>query len=115
ARATESPDAGPLIRLHESGDPATKLDLLILGDGYTARERAKFERDAKRLTTTLLATSPFKERARDINVWGLVPAAAQSGISRPPRSRPPPVRRTTSPAARRSAPPTTPSTPSGTC
>jgi len=83
ARGTESPDAGPVIRLHESGDPATKLDLLILGDGYTARERAKFERDARRLTTTLLATSPFKERARDINVWGLVPAAAQSGVSRP--------------------------------
>ena len=83
ALGTESPDAGALVRLHESGDPATKLDRLILGDGYTARERAKFERDAKRLTTTLLATTPFKERARDINIWGLVPAAAQSGISRP--------------------------------
>src|SRR4051812_26385922 len=76
-------DAGPLIRLHESGDPARKLDLLILGDGYTARERAKFERDARRLTATLLATSPFKERQSDINVWGLSPAAAESGISRP--------------------------------
>src|SRR3954468_9593813 len=76
-------DAGPLIRLHESGDPARKLDLLILGDGYTARERAKFERDARRLTATLLATSPFKERQSDINVWGLSPASAQSGISRP--------------------------------
>jgi amino acid transporter len=83
APGTESPDAGPLVRLHESGDPAARLDLLILGDGYTARERAKFERDAKRLSTTLLATSPFKERARDINIWGLAPAAAQSGISRP--------------------------------
>jgi len=83
APGTEAADACPLVKLHESGDPATKLDLLILGDGYTARERAKFERDAKRLTTTLLATSPFKERARDINIWGLVPAAAQSGISRP--------------------------------
>ena len=83
APGTEAPDAGPLVKLHESGDPATKLDLLILGDGYTARERAKFERDAKRLTTTLLATSPFKERAGDINIWGLAPAAAQSGISRP--------------------------------
>jgi hypothetical protein len=77
------PDAGPLIKLHESGDPAKKLDLLILGDGYTARERAKFERDARRLTATLLATSPFKERQGDINIWGLSPAAAQSGISRP--------------------------------
>ena len=75
--------AGALIKIHEAGDPATKLDLLILGDGYTAAERAKFERDARRLTAVLFATSPFKERERDINVWGLVPAAAQSGISRP--------------------------------
>ena len=82
-RGAASPDAGPLIALHTSGDPATKLDLLILGDGYTARDRAKFERDARRLVGTLLATSPFKERRSDINVWGLSPAAAQSGISRP--------------------------------
>jgi amino acid transporter len=82
-RHAEAPDAGPLIKLHEAGDPATKLDLLILGDGYTARERAKFERDARRLVTTLFSTSPFKERQSDINVWGLVPPAAQSGISRP--------------------------------
>ncbi len=75
--------AGPLIKLHERGDPAEKLDLLILGDGYTAAERVKFERDARRLVDTLFATSPFKERERDINVWGLCPAAAQSGVSRP--------------------------------
>jgi hypothetical protein len=76
-------DAGPLIRLHESGEPEAKLDFLILGDGYTASERGKFERDARKLMGILFATSPFKERERDINVWGLVPAAAQSGISRP--------------------------------
>jgi hypothetical protein len=81
-RNTAAP-AGQLIRLHESGDPAAKLDFLILGDGYTAAERAKFERDAGRLVTTLFQTSPFKERQRDINIWGLVPPAAQSGISRP--------------------------------
>jgi hypothetical protein len=75
--------AGAVIRLHESGDPSEKLDLLILGDGYTAGERTKFERDARRLVRILFDTSPFKERRRDINVWGLVPPAAQSGISRP--------------------------------
>jgi IgA Peptidase M64. len=99
-------DAGPIIKLHESGDPARKLDLLILGDGYTARERTKFERDARRLTATLLATSPFKERQNEINVWGLSPAAAQSGISR---------HRSASIAAPPSAPRTTPSIPSATC
>jgi hypothetical protein len=71
------------MKLHESGDPTQKLDLLILGDGYTASERDKFERDARRLVAVLFATSPFKERQRDINVWGLCPAAAQTGVSRP--------------------------------
>jgi IgA peptidase M64/peptidase M64-like protein len=82
-RGVPATDAGALLKLHESGDPAEKLDLLILGDGYTAAERGKFERDARRLVAVLLATSPFKERERDINVWGLCPAAAQSGVSRP--------------------------------
>jgi hypothetical protein len=81
--AAAPPDAGPLISLHVSGDSAEKLDLLILGDGYTAAERGKFERDARRLLDTLFATSPFRERQRDINVWGLSPASAQSGVSRP--------------------------------
>jgi hypothetical protein len=82
-RGEKRADAGPLIAIHRAGDPGTKLDLLLLGDGYTAGERAKFERDARRLTDVLFATSPFKERKADINVWGLSPPAAQSGISRP--------------------------------
>jgi len=76
-------DPGALIKLHERGDPATKLDLLILGDGYTSGQRSKFERDAQRLLKVLFAASPFKERENDINVWGLVPASPESGISRP--------------------------------
>lgn len=82
-RGARTPSAGPLIRIQESGDPADKLDLLIMADGYTASERGKFERDARRLVGTLFRTSPFKERRQDINVWGLVPPAVESGISRP--------------------------------
>jgi hypothetical protein len=72
-----------LIPIQKMGDPATKVDLLLLGDGYTRAETKKFEADARRLTKVLFATSPFKEHASDFNVWGLCPAAAQSGISRP--------------------------------
>jgi len=74
---------GPLVEIQKSGDPAIKVDFLILGDGYTAGERKKFESDARRLTEILFATSPFKERRRDFNVWGICPPAAESGISRP--------------------------------
>ena len=74
---------GALIEFQKSGDPADKVDFLMLCDGYTAAERGKFERDARRLLDVLFATSPFKERKADFNVWGLCPAALQSGISRP--------------------------------
>jgi hypothetical protein len=73
----------PLSAIQRMGDPATKVDLLLLGDGYTAAELPKFRRDAERLTEILFATSPFKEHRRDFNVWGLCPPAAESGISRP--------------------------------
>lgn len=75
--------AGPLLEIQKSGDPADKVDFLILGDGYTAAERAKFEKDARRLTELLFAVSPFKERRSDFNVWGLCPPSEVSGISRP--------------------------------
>ena len=73
----------PLVTIQKAGDPETKVDFLILGDGYTAAEAKKFEADARRLTETLFATSPFKENRRNFNVWGLCPPAAESGISRP--------------------------------
>jgi len=74
---------GELIEIQKSGDPATKVDFLILGDGYTAAERGKFEKDARRLIDVLFATSPYKERRGDFNVWGLCPPAQESGVSRP--------------------------------
>ncbi len=73
----------PLIPIQKMGDPATKVDFLILGDGYTAREAKKFERDARRLTEVLFSTSPFKEHRRNFNVWAICPPALESGISRP--------------------------------
>ncbi|MFL6228624.1 MAG: IgA Peptidase M64 [Pyrinomonadaceae bacterium] len=74
---------GRVIPVQRTGDSATKVDFLILGDGYTAAEQGKFERDARRLTEVLFSTSPFKERRRDFNVWALAPAAFESGVSRP--------------------------------
>jgi hypothetical protein len=77
------PSPGPLLTIQKMGEPAKKVDLLILGDGYTAAERAKFEKDARRFTEILFATSPYKEHRQDFNVWGLCPVAQESGISRP--------------------------------
>ena len=77
------PSPGALMELQRMGDPATKVDLLVLGDGYTAAERPKFEKDARRFMEALFSTSPFSEHRKDFNVWGLCPAAEESGVSRP--------------------------------
>jgi hypothetical protein len=84
---SEPPSPGRLIELHNSGEPEDKVDVLILGDGYTAGERGKFEADARKLVRILFETSPFRERQGDFNVWGLCPEAAVSGISRPSTGR----------------------------
>ena len=80
---SKSPAPARLIAIQKMGEPSTKVDFLILGDGYTAREANKFEKDARRLTEVLFSTAPFKEHRKDFNVWGLCPPAAESGISRP--------------------------------
>lgn len=81
--ARPEPDPGPVIEIERHGDSARKVDVLLIGDGYTASERGKFQADARRLVDVLFATAPFKERRSDFNVWGLSPAARESGIARP--------------------------------
>ena len=83
--AARSPAKAPAepIAIRRSGEPADKVDLLILGDGYAANELAKFEADARRLADHLFSVSPFKERAGDFNVWALTVPLPESGVSRP--------------------------------
>jgi len=84
------------IAIRSSGDPADKVDLLLLGDGYTAAEMGKFEARARELADYLFSVSPFKERASDFNVWALAVPVPESGISRPSTG----IQRTTATGAR---------------
>jgi hypothetical protein len=71
------------IPIRISGPSPQKVDLLVLGDGYTQADMKKFEADVRRLTEHLFAVSPFKERADDFNVWALAVPTQEAGISRP--------------------------------
>jgi hypothetical protein len=71
------------IAIRDNGDPAHKVDLLLLGDGYAADELDKFAADAKRLSDHLFENEPFKSRASDFNVWALTVPVPVSGVSRP--------------------------------
>lgn len=81
-RKQEPAPAKP-IPIRVSGASPDKVDLLVMGDGYTQAEMKKFEADAKRLADHLFTVSPFKERAGDFNVWALAVPTQETGVSRP--------------------------------
>jgi hypothetical protein len=80
---TAPPAAKNVWAVMKNGEPKDKVDLLLMGDGYTAAEMDKWHADARRLAALLFASSPFKERRADFNVWAVDTPAAASGISRP--------------------------------
>jgi hypothetical protein len=79
----DMPPRGTVWTLFENGPPETKVDIVLLGEGYTAAELPKFHADAKRLVERLFAYEPFKSRRSDFNVRAIDLPAAESGVSRP--------------------------------
>jgi len=78
------PPAGvKLWSIMKNGEPRDKVDLLLMGDGYTHAEMDKWHSDARRLAGLLFAVSPFKERRADFNVWALDTPSDENGVSRP--------------------------------
>jgi len=77
------PPAGKVWAVMENGPPSEKVDLLLLGDGYTAAEMGKWHDDARRLAGILFSVSPFKERRADFNVWAVDTPSEESGVMRP--------------------------------
>jgi hypothetical protein len=75
--------SGKVWAVLKNGEPRDKVDLLLMGDGYTAAEMEKWHRDAKRMAELLFAVSPFKERRQDFNVWAVDTPAEDAGVSRP--------------------------------
>ncbi len=67
----------------KNGEPRDKVDLLLMGDGYTGAEMEKWHRDARRMADLLFAVSPFKERRQDFNVWAVDTPSDESGVARP--------------------------------
>ena len=80
---TDREPMGEVWPLFENGPPSEKVDLLVIGEGYTAAQIPKFHADATRLVNALFEQEPFRSRKGDFNVWGLDLPSVASGVSRP--------------------------------
>ena len=78
-----APAVNDVVTIINSGNPAKKVDLLIIGDGYTENEKGLFLKDAKKASKALFSVSPFKERTNDFNVRAINATALESGTNRP--------------------------------
>jgi hypothetical protein len=72
-----------VYRSHYSGNPHKMVDVAILGEGYTAADKDKFERDLGRFTGTLFRYEPFKSNQSRFNIYGVLKPSEESGVDEP--------------------------------
>ncbi|MCI0514369.1 IgA Peptidase M64 [candidate division KSB1 bacterium] len=77
-----------VIDLAIHGPCSTKVDLLILGDGYQKSESKKFRQQVKYFRELFLKkTPPFNRRAQDFNIRALEIPSVDRGIDEPRENR----------------------------
>ncbi len=80
--------APPVVTILNNGDSMNRVDIVILGDGFTADEMGAYAEQVQRFAQEMLAQEPFKEYQRYFNVHRIDMASNESGADHP-ESNPP--------------------------
>jgi hypothetical protein len=72
----------PRIR-GDAGDPANRMDLVVMGDGYTAAEAGQFDADVQRITSQFFGIIPYNSYRSFVNVTSYFVPSPQSGADHP--------------------------------
>lgn len=67
--------------LVKQGPPSNRIDLTIVGDGYTSQEKERFFNDASRITNELFASKTFASYLPLFNVYAVFVPSNESGLS----------------------------------
>ena len=67
-----------------AGDPANRVDMLVMGDGYTSAQQALFASDAMILHDAFFGLTPYKDYRNFVNWTTGFVASNQSGADHPP-------------------------------
>jgi len=73
----------PVTTVLNNGDPANRVDLAILGDGYTAAEVSQYATHVQQLLQALFAQEPLREYQGYFNVHRVDVVSADSGADHP--------------------------------
>ncbi|WP_053112169.1 M64 family metallopeptidase [Kitasatospora sp. MY 5-36] len=75
---------GDVTALVRNGEPAAKLDVVVIGDGYTAQEQDKFRADAAQKWREMTAVEPYASYRALFNVWAVSAISPESGVTGDP-------------------------------
>ena len=78
----------PVETLLNNGDPADRVDIAILGDGFTAKEAGKFRSSAVSVVEGLFRDEPLRNYRSFFNVHIVTVESAESGADHPERNPP---------------------------
>ncbi|MEU1017303.1 M64 family metallopeptidase [Streptomyces sp. NPDC005898] len=84
-RATIQAD-GDVVPIVQAGPTAAKLDVVFIGDGYTATQQADFHADVRAKWAKVSAVEPYASYKGLFNVWAVDAVSRQSGVSGDPTS-----------------------------
>lgn len=73
----ENPEIEKIV---DGGDPANRIDVVFMGDGYTADERDQFFDDIRRLTNEMFNGDTFRSYLPLFNIWAVYVESNVSGI-----------------------------------
>jgi hypothetical protein len=83
---TERVDEYLKFEILNSGESASKVDIVIIPEGYTSKEMGLFEEDCNKFTNYLFNSSPFRENKDKFNIWGVEAPSAESGTDIPAKN-----------------------------
>ncbi|SDG61776.1 M64 family metallopeptidase [Epilithonimonas hungarica] len=72
-----------LVPLVQNGSKDKRINLVILGDGYTASEQSAFMEDATFVSDYLMNKQPYSNYKNYFNVYALKVISPQSGVKHP--------------------------------
>ena len=71
------------IDIHCKGDAAKSVDIVLLPDGYTEAEKAKFEKDCQFFAESILSYDPYSQHNDKFNIRAVWAPSEESGTSIP--------------------------------
>ena len=78
--------AEPFETIINNGSAANRVDIAILGDGYTSSQMQKYKNDVQNAMTLFFDTEPFREYRNFFNVHRIDVVSSQSGADHPEKA-----------------------------